>query len=71
MSELTDRQAELSEWVAARRALATGVTSYSIGGRSLTRMDAQTVQNMINVLRMEISELEGNKSVGFVGISTV
>ena len=43
---VSSARAALQLWVNARDALATG-QSYSIGGRTLTRQDAETVEGMI------------------------
>ena len=44
--DLQTAQEHLDDWLAADKAVSTG-SSYSIGGRSLTRADADTILNRI------------------------
>ena len=48
----------LEVWENAQQAVATG-TSYSIGGRSLTRADINDINNQITYWRREIKRLSG------------
>jgi uncharacterized membrane protein len=48
----------LDTWEKAQTAVSTG-TSYSIGGRSLTRADINDINNMITYYRREVKRLSG------------
>ena len=56
--DLSTANANLSTWEAAQTAVATG-TSYSIGGRSLTRADINDINNMITYYRRTVKRLSG------------
>ena len=49
----------LRKWIEAREALAAG-QSYSIGGRTLTRQDAETVEGMITRWHRTVLALEAH-----------
>ena len=59
MAGITQTQAEtnLSAWLAASEAVASG-QSYSIAGRTLTRADADQVQSMITFWDNKVKSLE-------------
>ena len=66
---LTTAQAHLDAWTACDLALAAG-QSYSIGGRSLSRVDATEVRNQLTFWQRTVARLEavaagntGNASV--------
>lgn len=56
--DLPTANANLETWEKAQQAVATG-TSYSIGGRSLTRADINDITNQITYWRREIKRLSG------------
>jgi hypothetical protein len=56
MATLSEAQTQLSQWEAASAALATG-SSYSIGGRSLTRAQWPEVRDAMTFWRREVSAL--------------
>ncbi len=59
IAELYD---ELTLWRQARRALAeSGVQSYTIHNRSLTRLDLSEINKMIKALQNDIEQLESNR----------
>lgn len=59
IQQISDVRAELELWLKARTALASG-QSYSIGGRTLTRQDMQTVDSMLTQLNRSLLALEAN-----------
>jgi hypothetical protein len=59
--DLTTANASLDTWEKAQAAVATG-TSYSIGGRSLTRADINDINNMITYYRREVKRLVGQST---------
>lgn len=54
---LSEAQESLRTWVKAREALASG-SSYSIGGRTLTRQDSETVEANIQRWHNTVLALE-------------
>lgn len=54
---LTEAQAQLRAWIDARAAIASG-QSYSIGGRTLTRQDADTIEANIRRWHNTVAALE-------------
>lgn len=54
---LSEAQESLRTWVKAREALASG-SSYSIGGRTLTRQDSDTVEANIQRWHNTVTTLE-------------
>ena len=52
MRDLPEIEAELDDWYQARRSVAAG-SSYSIGGRSLTKADLNQINDQINILIRE------------------
>lgn len=54
--DITTAQTQLASWLAASTAVAKG-QSYSIGGRSYTRADAKTIQQMIEYWDRKVNEL--------------
>ena len=59
LAELYD---ELGLWRQARRALAeSGVQSYTIHNRSLTRLNLAEINKMIKALQNDIDQLESNR----------
>lgn len=64
-SRLTQVQADLVKYRAARDALLVGGQSVSIGPRSLTRADLAAIEKQIEKLEAkELSLVGGNKIVG-------
>jgi len=65
MGGVTLAQAEqhLSEWLAADTAVAKG-QGYSIGGRSLTRTNANEIRENIKFWRGEVTRLERQSQTG-------
>ena len=59
--DLTTANQNLEIWENAQKAVATG-TSYSIGGRSLTRADINDINNQITYWRREIKRLSGKST---------
>lgn len=57
MATLAEKQTELSEWKAALRALRLG-RGYSVGDRSLNRVDLPEVQRHVAILAREVAELQ-------------
>jgi hypothetical protein len=56
--DLSTANENLQTWEKAQTAVSTG-TSYSIGGRSLTRADINDINNMITYYRREVKRLSG------------
>lgn len=54
---LAQAQAQLDLWVAADAAVAAG-QSYSIGGRSLTRVNAAEITNKIDYWMRRVAEIQ-------------
>lgn len=57
IQQISDVRAEIDLWLKARAALAGGA-SYSIGGRTLTRQDLDTVNSMLTQLNRTLLSLE-------------
>lgn len=57
IQQIGDVRAEIELWLKARAALASG-QSYSIGGRTLTRQDLETVNSMLTQLDRTLKALE-------------
>lgn len=55
---LAQAQAQLDAWLDASLAVARN-QSYSIGNRSLTRANAQEIQQQVNYWRAEVERLQG------------
>lgn len=53
---LDQAQAQLDAWIAANTAVAAG-QSYSIGGRSLTRVNAAEIINQIEFWERKVNQL--------------
>ena len=64
VQSLSQAQESLRMWVKARDALASG-SSYSIGGRTLTRQDSDVVEGNIQRLHNTVLALEA-KALGHV-----
>ena len=64
--DLATAQQHLDDWLAADRAVSTG-QSYSIGGRSLSRADAQEILSRITYWNRVRDQLRG---AGHVGMAT-
>lgn len=67
---MVDRTAQLREaremlalWTAAEKAITTG-QSYTIGQRSLTRVDLSDIVSRINYWRSEVERLEAGRPSG-------
>ena len=59
---LTQTRSRLSAYLLAEQAILSGAQSYSIGNRSLTRADLESIRKMITKLTSECLQLErGNK----------
>jgi hypothetical protein len=56
--DLQTAQKHLDDWLAADRAISTG-QSYSVGGRSLTRADAETILSRITYWQRVVDGLKG------------
>ena len=54
---LTEAQEQLRAWMDARAAIASG-QSYSIGGRTLTRQDSETIESNIQRWHNTVRALE-------------
>lgn len=68
-SALKIKQDELTFYLQAEQAFASGAQSYKIGSRELTRMDPDKIHSIISTLMYEISMLQNNgrrKSFGAV-----
>ena len=61
MATLTEAQAQLAAWEAAALALASA-QSYSIGGRTLTRADGQTIRENIAYWQRTVQGLTAQNS---------
>ena len=59
--DLSTAQAHLDAWLAASLAVAKG-QSYSIGERSLTRVDAETIQKQIDYWQRKVNALTAQGS---------
>jgi hypothetical protein len=59
--DLQTAQQHLEDWLAADRAISTG-QSYSIGGRSLTRADAETILYRITYWQRVVDTLKGQSN---------
>ncbi len=64
MAGITLAQAEeqITSWLAASTAVAGG-QAYTIGGRSLTRADARSIQQQIDFWDKKCQELSGESNV--------
>jgi len=54
------KQQELSFYLQAQSAFASGAQEYSIGNRRMQRMNPKELQQMIDKLMLEIVMLQGN-----------
>ena len=59
---LAQAEAQLSSWLAASTAVASG-QSYTIGARSFTRADAKAIQQQIEYWDKKCQELGGTSNV--------
>jgi len=59
---LAQAEAQLTSWMAASTAVAGG-QAYTIGGRSLTRADARSIQQQIDFWDKKCQELSGESNV--------
>lgn len=66
--DLQTAQQHLDDWLAADRAISTG-QSYSIGGRSLTRADAETILNRITYWQRVVMTQRGKGGPATVSFS--
>lgn len=60
-------QLHLDDWLSADRAV-SGSQAYSIGGRSLTRADAETIRQQINYWNRQVQSFTTRENGGTPGI---
>lgn len=63
---LAQAEAQLTVWLAASTAVAGG-QAYAIGGRSLTRADARSIQQQVEFWDRKCQELGGSRKISLRG----